>query len=284
MPRYQFTSPAAAFSDAIEQTLVARELQKRQAFLDMLNARRTEAEITGSGESRQLARDQFQYQQGRDVAEDQFRNDQARQAATERAAAADAQREFLREQNALNRQSREEQAAHDRELRELIARMTSSNSAESRALADQLRQIQIQTAQDKLDTSRAERTTTEQGQQGARREVADLAASILKDRRLDSRVGMIQGRMPAVTGNQRDFDNQVGRLKSMLSLESRSKLKGTGAISDFEARTLEAAATALDQATDEPTFRRELERIVGAMGGGTERPSAADLIRKYGGE
>ena len=289
MPKYQFSSPVAAFSDAIEQALVQRELQKRQALLDSLTQKRTDAEIAGADATRQLQRDQFDYTQRRDVAEDQFRNDQARQAAAERVAAADAQREFLGQQNELNRQAREEQAQHDRDLRELIARMGASNNAESRSLANQLREIQIQSAQDKLDTTRADRARGEQGAQQGRQEVYDLANELLNDPALSRAAGPLDAYLPTIRPSSKDFENRLSRLKSLLTFDNRSKLKGQGAISDAETRMLEQSASAIDLAAGEDNVKRELQRIMTATGvapaaGGTveewTRDSNGRLVRK----
>jgi hypothetical protein len=290
MPNYQFTSPAAAFSDAIEQALMQREVLKRQALLDSLTQKRTDAEIAGAEATRGLQRDQFAYTQRRDVAEDDFRSNQARQAAADRAAAAEAQREFQRGENDLNRQSRAEQAQHDRELRELIARMGASNSAESRALANQLREVQIQTSQDKLDATRADRGKTEQAAKQGRQEVYGLANELLNDPAMSRAAGPLDAYMPTVRPGTKDFENRLSRLKNLLTFENRSKLKGQGAISDAETRMLEQSASAIDLAAGEDNVKRELKRIMTATGvapaAGTDtveewtRDSTGRLVRK----
>lgn len=274
MPQYQFTSPGAAFGDALEQALLQRVLQKRQAMLDRLTQQRTDAEIANAEAGRQLQRDQFAYQQQRDVAEDTFRNDQARQAAAERVAAANAQRAFMTEQNELNRTAAAERAEADRQLRELIARMGASNSAESRALADQLRQVQIQTAQDKLDTARSDREKAAGATQQARSEVYGLAKELLNDPALNKAAGAIDGLLPTLRPATRDYESRLGRLKSLLTFENRGKLKGQGAISDAETRMLEQAASAIDLRAGEDSIRRELQRIMDATGAGS---AAADM-------
>lgn len=55
------------------------------------------------------------------------------------------------------------------------------------------------------------------------------------------------------------------QLKGILSLENRKLLKGSGQISDFEARTLEKAATSLDRSLSEADFAAELKRVKGAF-------------------
>lgn len=279
MPKYQFVSAPAAFSDALEQALVQRELQKRQALLDDLNRRRTEAAMTGADADRELARSQFDYRQQRDTTEDQFRNDQARQAAAERAAQAEAQRTFLAEQNDASRQSRAEQAQHDRELRELIARMGASSSAESRGLANELKRLQVQQLGDKIDVQRADRAKADQAVQSGRSEVYNLARELYGDPSLSQAVGPLDAVLPTIRPSTKDFENRAARLKNLLTFENRSKLKGQGAISDAETRMLEAAATSLDPRAGEEAFKRELQRIMDATGTGTSAASTSRVLR-----
>ena len=61
--------------------------------------------------------------------------------------------------------------------------------------------------------------------------------------------------------------NQYEQLKGLLSLENREKLKGSGAISDFESRTLEKAASALGQNLSEAQFRQVLDELYMTLGG-----------------
>lgn len=79
--------------------------------------------------------------------------------------------------------------------------------------------------------------------------------------------------------------NDWNTLKSMLSLESRTKLKGSGAISDFEAKVLERASTlGLDQNLSEDQFRARLNTLLNEIG---ETNTSADntdaLVAKYWG-
>lgn len=59
--------------------------------------------------------------------------------------------------------------------------------------------------------------------------------------------------------------NQYEQLKGALSLENRSKLKGSGAISDFEARTLEKAASDLGRNQSETDFTSSLKKLRGVF-------------------
>lgn len=63
---------------------------------------------------------------------------------------------------------------------------------------------------------------------------------------------------------------QLNQLKSIISLDSRQSLKGSGAISDFEFKVLGEASTALDKNLSLKDTKRELNKIKGVfnlMGG-----------------
>lgn len=73
------------------------------------------------------------------------------------------------------------------------------------------------------------------------------------------------------------------QLKGILALDNREKLKGSGAISDFESKTLERAASSLNQDLSDDDFRKTLENLkndlvkgTGSVGsGGSEKKGAA---------
>lgn len=69
--------------------------------------------------------------------------------------------------------------------------------------------------------------------------------------------------------------NYYDQLKGMLSLENRQQLKGSGAISDFEAKTLERAASALGQNLSEDQFRQVLNDLILNLGGGQSEMSVS---------
>jgi len=60
--------------------------------------------------------------------------------------------------------------------------------------------------------------------------------------------------------------NKYEQLKAVLSLENRAKLKGSGAVSDFEARVLESASSALGRNLSNEEFRKELSKVRGVLG------------------
>lgn len=55
--------------------------------------------------------------------------------------------------------------------------------------------------------------------------------------------------------------NQYDQLKGILSLENREKLKGSGAISDYESRLLADAASALGRNLSNKDFRTQLQKV-----------------------
>lgn len=66
-------------------------------------------------------------------------------------------------------------------------------------------------------------------------------------------------------GKTQLVNNQVDQIKAVLSLDNRQKLKGQGAISDFEAKILAQAATALDKNLSKKDAEKELKRIRGVF-------------------
>lgn len=58
---------------------------------------------------------------------------------------------------------------------------------------------------------------------------------------------------------------QYDQLKSLLSLNKRKLLKGSGAISDFESKTLEKAAASISRLSSEEDFKKSLINIRGAF-------------------
>lgn len=86
------------------------------------------------------------------------------------------------------------------------------------------------------------------------------------------KTGWIPGSAGAQTKN--DFDN----LKSMLSLESRQQLKGSGAISDFEAAMLEKAASlGLGGNLSEDQFRAKLNQLKQELEAGGQGQQGATM-------
>lgn len=70
--------------------------------------------------------------------------------------------------------------------------------------------------------------------------------------------------------------NQYDQVKGMLSLENRSKLKGQGAVSDFEGRVLEQAASSLGRNLSNSDFTKQLKQIRGSIA--TSHGLTADVL------
>lgn len=70
-----------------------------------------------------------------------------------------------------------------------------------------------------------------------------------------------------MTGDAQYTKNMFNQLVGLLSLENRQKLKGSGAISDYESKVLERAATALGTNLNNEDFGRELQNILSVFGG-----------------
>jgi hypothetical protein len=84
----------------------------------------------------------------------------------------------------------------------------------------------------------------------------------------------VPGSSGAITKNYYD------QLKGLLSLENRQKLKGSGSISDYEARTLDRAASALGQNLSESQFRQVLDELRTSLGGNqTQSPNSIQVGR-----
>lgn len=148
----------------------------------------------------------------------------------------------------------------------------------------QLTQTKIDAAHDK-EKSAADAKKAAEGQRG---EVARLAQEVMNDPNLSHVLGPLAGVTPSMREGSIALDSKIKRLNSMLSLEGRSALKGSGAISDFEAKMLEAAASTLgNQRVDPGTYVTELKRVSGlggyAPGAKDEIPGAPPTVPPAGG-
>ena len=69
----------------------------------------------------------------------------------------------------------------------------------------------------------------------------------------------------AIGSANQEVLNQFNQLKANLSLENRQKLKGSGAISDFESRTLEKSASAMGTNLSNEAMKRQLSVVKGVL-------------------
>lgn len=164
--------------------------------------------------------------------------------------------------------AKETQGEADRQLRELIARMSASTSAESAGLRNDLLKIQTQMAQDKLDAGRKATTDAAGAVKTSRSSVRDMAQSLLDDPALDGITGPVSGRRDTFfEGTAVDAKKRLDQLVGQLSLQARGQMKGQGQISDFEGRLLQNAVSAIDRAAGPEEVKKHLKEIVDAFSG-----------------
>lgn len=119
---------------------------------------------------------------------------------------------------------------------------------------------------------------SEEAKQQARL-VQSLVVDLFNDTTLNSAIGPIQGRLPAITKNVSDFRNKVTQLKSLLTLENLDLMSGV--LSETDIKILESAATNLNVTTSEDAFRKELKRIYNTATNSLNtirRPSATTIL------
>lgn len=97
----------------------------------------------------------------------------------------------------------------------------------------------------------------------------ELVDEILNNENLDKIVGNIQGRLPwmVLWWDVQYLLNQFNQIKNLITLDARQKLKGSGAISDFESKLLASSSSALWRNLDETAVRKELQKIKDAFSG-----------------
>lgn len=115
----------------------------------------------------------------------------------------------------------------------------------------------------------------------------DVVNSLINNENRHKISGFIQGklRLGDMSPSAQLALNQFDQLKGTLSLENREKLKGSGAISDFEFKVLSQAATALGRNLDDASFDEQLKKIrdifegkyAGTNAGGTNPPPSFTL-------
>lgn len=136
----------------------------------------------------------------------------------------------------------------------------------------------VAVAEGKAADKTAADVATKAKQNENRQEITRLARKLHDSDYLNANVGPLDSLMPTVRGGSREFQADAQRLKDLLALENRSQLKGQGAVSDFEGRMLANAGTSLNMATDEESFKRELDRIINAKGGDAMAGNEFDWI------
>ena len=80
--------------------------------------------------------------------------------------------------------------------------------------------------------------------------------SVLQHPGLDSAVGMVQGRLPAMTEEGTDFVAKLGQLQGQTFLQAYQSLRGGGQITEVEGQKAEAALAAMTRVQSEKQFRQ----------------------------
>ena len=209
----------------------------------------------------QLARAQAQRQSAIDVSKFELERqdaartteaklaEQSRQAALESGKIAEQQRQFNITQQSKDAQLQEERALADREFEEDKRQFGLDYAQKNREIA-----IREAEAVAKSAPSPAAQST-------ALANVA-LVDEILKNPGAIS--GFIQtGSIPFTAGAT--TKNQYEQLRGVLALANRQQLKGSGAVSDFESKTLDRAASDLGRNQTETNFKDSLKKVRGAF-------------------
>lgn len=192
----------------------------------------------------------------------------ARTAAEERAAMAAQAQAATAERATADRESRESQAEAARNVQMLIAQLAASGRADTTGLRNELLRIQTQMAQTELDGKQRDVTQQRSGVAADRSRVRDLAQGLIDDPALGSITGPIEGRRDTfLQGTNADAVTRFNQLVKSLALTERSKLKGQGTITDYEARMLEQAISALNRAAGPDITKQRLQDIVTAFQG-----------------
>ena len=118
-----------------------------------------------------------------------------------------------------------------------------------------------------------ERTEKQETAKVAQGEMIGLIGRVLADPDLPTISGVSRLLISARTAATADVRGKINQLKALTSLEGRTKLKGSGTISDFEAQMLSDSATSINSAiqddgrikmTDEDVIRN-LQNIRGSL-------------------
>jgi hypothetical protein len=154
-----------------------------------------------------------------------------------------AEREARTETADANREAQNDRAEADRQMRQMIAGLAASNSAESKALANELKALQIRMMGDKVDAAQtdkekaaqASRTTTESALATARRMATHPG--------LTKASGVVSSRLSGMSQDAADFDAMRDQLVAALAQPNLGALKGP--MSDKDILFIKSLATRL---------------------------------------
>lgn len=161
--------------------------------------------------------------------------------------------------------------------------ITQSNTEKTQALLDKKfeedkRQFGLNYALDSqkvaIERKKANQTSSETATANATKNTEALGSmnlinSLIENPGVSSISGSIEGGLGLGTlnpsGDAQLARNQYDQIKGILSLENRGKLKGQGAVSDFEGKTLERAASSLGRNLSDEDFVKQLKQVRGAI-------------------
>lgn len=131
-----------------------------------------------------------------------------------------------------------------------------------------LKQKELGIKQQEANQKSGEVTATAQAANDTATGSINLINNLLSNPGVNKISGIIQGGLKLGNlggANAQLARNQYNQVKGLLSLENRSKLKGQGAVSDFEGKMLESAASSLGRNLSDEEFVRQLKQVRGAI-------------------
>lgn len=141
-----------------------------------------------------------------------------------------------------------------------IAAMTAAAAKEGNALKRQELGIKIQESQNALDQSIRTRAADAESAAGSIDNTLNTIERIKKNPSLDSVLGSLQGRMPAVFSDEaNDAISLIDTLGSQAFLSQIPAMKGQGSLSNAEGEKLQSALTNLTRTQSEGQFRANLD-------------------------
>jgi len=120
---------------------------------------------------------------------------------------------------------------------------------------------------------------------GEQSETSTKASSLVDEllsRETKGITGLLQQYTGGLAGQDAYTKNLYNQLKGLLSLEKRTLLKGSGAISDYEFKVLEQAASSLGRNLEDEDFRTVLAKLKVDLGGGGGQSSTPQATTNSG--
>lgn len=168
----------------------------------------------------------------------------------------------------------------------LNTQQLSQADAQSWAAAIQSGTVKLSDVPTKLKTQVIGLIGTTQQSQAQVSPYLQLTNSLLSDKNLKYVTGT--GRLSfqnIVPGTKAQYTkNQLNQLISSLSLENRQKLKGSGAISDYESRLLNSAASSINKNLSVSDLTTELKKVQGVFQAASGLPVQVKITDPNSGE